>query len=66
MRLTTFWLTARPARIRQSRECGANLVEYALLVAFIAIVCIGAVTFLGDSLPDRFNEPASVLSNTAD
>jgi pilus assembly protein Flp/PilA len=26
---------------------GASLVEYALLLALIAVVCIGAVTFLG-------------------
>ncbi len=30
-------------------ERGASLVEYALLVALIAVVCIVAVTFLGKS-----------------
>lgn len=35
-------------RARQD-ERGAGLVEYALLVALIAVVCIGAVTFLGTS-----------------
>lgn len=34
--------------IRQhGKERGASLVEYALLVALIAVVCIGAVTVLG-------------------
>ncbi len=28
---------------------GASIVEYALLVALIAVVCIGAVTFFGDA-----------------
>lgn len=28
-------------------ERGASLVEYALLIALIAVVCIGAVTLLG-------------------
>jgi hypothetical protein len=30
-------------------EKGASLVEYVLLVTFIAIVCITGVTFLGES-----------------
>jgi len=30
-------------------ERGASLVEYALLVALIAVVMVGAVTFLGDT-----------------
>ena len=30
-------------------ERGASLVEYALLLALIAIVCVTAVQFLGDS-----------------
>lgn len=34
-------------------ERGANLVEYALLVALIAIVCVGAVSMLGGTT----NEP---------
>ena len=29
-------------------ERGASLVEYALLVALIAVVCIGAVSFIGN------------------
>ncbi len=34
---------------RRSDERGASLVEYALLVALIAVVCIAAVIFLGRS-----------------
>ncbi len=36
-------------------ERGASLVEYALLVALIAVVCIVAVTFLGKSAKSKFN-----------
>ncbi|HEX2577601.1 MAG TPA: Flp family type IVb pilin [Aquihabitans sp.] len=36
-------------------ERGASLVEYALLVALIAVVCIVAVTFLGTSASDKFS-----------
>ena len=35
-------------------ERGASLVEYALLVALIAVVCIVAVTFLGTSASSKF------------
>jgi len=44
------WLKAR---VRSER--GASLVEYALLVALIAVVCIGAVTFLGREAADNFS-----------
>lgn len=45
------WLKARA-----SSERGASLVEYALLVALIAVVCIGAVSFLGGEAADSFSE----------
>ena len=32
---------------RGARDRGASLVEYALLLALIAVVCIGAVTAFG-------------------
>jgi pilus assembly protein Flp/PilA len=35
-------------------ECGASMVEYGLLVALIAVVCILAVTSLGTSLSAQF------------
>ncbi len=34
---------------RWRQEWGASLVEYALLVALIAVVCIGAVTAFGSA-----------------
>ena len=34
---------------------GASLVEYALLVALIAIVCLAAMQFLGGSASDKFS-----------
>ncbi len=41
-------------------ERGANLVEYALLVAMIAVVCIGAVAIIGDQTRD----PISVVGTS--
>ncbi len=37
-------------------ERGAALVEYALLVALIAVVCIAAIGLLGNSAKDKFSE----------
>jgi len=44
------WLQAQA-----KTERGASLVEYALLVALIAVVCIAAVTFIGTSANDKFS-----------
>jgi pilus assembly protein Flp/PilA len=43
-------------------ERGATLVEYALLVALIAIVCIGAVTLLGSSVSGQFSSITEPLN----
>jgi pilus assembly protein Flp/PilA len=51
------WLKARV-----SSERGASLVEYALLVALIAVVCIGAVTFLGREAADSFSEVGNSIN----
>ena len=37
-------------------ERGASLVEYALLVALIAVVCIAAVSFIGSSANSKFSQ----------
>jgi pilus assembly protein Flp/PilA len=42
-------------------ERGASLVEYALLLAFIAVVCIGAVAFFGTDLSNNLSSSASRL-----
>ena len=44
-----------------SSERGASLVEYALLVALIAVVCIIAVTFLGKSASSKFSSVGSAV-----
>ncbi len=50
------WLTAR---IKSDR--GASLVEYALLVALIAVVCIVAISFLGRKASEEFSSVGSSL-----
>ena len=44
-------------------EEGQDLLEYALLVALIALIAIGAVTLAGQSVNSIFNEIATKLSN---
>lgn len=45
-------------------EKGASLVEYALLVALIAVVCIVAITFLAGSAEDSFNKTGSSIGGS--
>jgi pilus assembly protein Flp/PilA len=40
---------------------GASLVEYALLVALIAVVCIAAVSLLGRNASSKFNSIATAV-----
>lgn len=40
-------------------ESGASLVEYGLLVALIAVVCILAITALGTQVSTTFSTAAS-------
>ena len=42
-----------------AREDGAALAEYGILVAFIAIVAIVAVTFFGSKISAKFSQLAN-------
>ena len=42
-------------------EEGASLVEYVLLVALIAVVCIAAVTLLGTNAKNKFQQTADTI-----
>ena len=50
------WLQAQT-----KTEKGATLVEYALLVALIAVVCIAAVTLLGTAASTKFSSVADTI-----
>ena len=58
--LTALWL--RLAR-REDAERGASLVEYALLVSLIAVVCLVAVSSLGSEVNDQIQSLTSTLDN---
>ena len=42
-------------------EEGQDLLEYALLVALIALVAVGAVTLAGDKVNTIFNQIATAI-----
>jgi Flp pilus assembly pilin Flp len=45
-------------------EIGASLVEYALLLALIAVVALVALHFLGGSVANTLNNVGSSINNT--
>jgi pilus assembly protein Flp/PilA len=54
----------RAARRLLRKQEGASLVEYALLVALIAMVCIAAVALLGSTMNNVFcNIKANLTAN---
>jgi pilus assembly protein Flp/PilA len=53
------------ARRLYNEEDGATMVEYALLLALIAVVCILAVTNLGTAVKDKMNSSTTALGGTA-
>ena len=44
-------------------ETGASMAEYAMLLALIAVACIGAVTALRNQIIAVFNASATALGN---
>jgi pilus assembly protein Flp/PilA len=61
--ITSYTFLATWLRARFNDEKGASLVEYALLVALIAVVCIAAVTLLGKNASDKFDSVGQSISN---
>jgi pilus assembly protein Flp/PilA len=45
----------------KSRDEGATMVEYALLVVFIALVALAGVILVGNALNGKFGSVASTL-----
>ena len=56
------WSTFKNRVIELVRdEEGASLVEYVLLVALIAVVCIASITLLGQSASKKFQTTATTI-----
>ena len=51
------------ARLNLKSERGAALVEYALLLALIAVVCIVALSQLGDQASEKFSSVGDSIAN---
>lgn len=49
------------ARNFMADDSGATMVEYALMVALIAVACIAAVTAVGTALTTKFNAVATAI-----
>ncbi len=60
--LTSYEFISAWMQARCKTDRGASLVEYALLVALIAVVCIVAVTFLGQSASSKFSSVGSAVA----
>jgi len=59
-----FQLVAFVKSFRRNEE-GQDLLEYALLVALIALVAVGAVTAAGESVSTIFDSIAGELAGAA-
>lgn len=57
------WLGAR-LHVGEHDSRGANLVEYILLVAFIALIVLVAVQALGGKIGDKFGDAKTQLDST--
>jgi pilus assembly protein Flp/PilA len=55
--------TAYQSRFIQDEE-GASMVEYALLVALIAVVVIAGALFLGEEISEKFSEVGGTVDAT--
>jgi len=55
--------TGYQSRLVKDEE-GASMVEYALLVALIAVVVIAAALFLGEAVSEKFSEVGDTLSDS--
>jgi pilus assembly protein Flp/PilA len=66
MELVEFWrdhvVSYLRARYRLG-DRGASLVEYAFLVALIAMVCLAAVQFFGGSTSGKYSSIASTVTD---
>src|SRR5438876_10869604 len=54
--VTTWW---SDLKVRAEEEKGATAVEYALMVALIAVVIVAAVAFLGKAASNKFSQIGS-------
>ena len=54
------WMTRMLVRVRHDE--GQDLLEYALLIALIALVCVGAIALAGTNVNVIFGQIANALT----
>jgi pilus assembly protein Flp/PilA len=59
---TSYEFLATWLRARFDSETGASLVEYALLLALIAVVCIGAITLIGTNANTKLSSAGNAVN----
>ena len=59
--ITSFEFISAWLQAKARTERGASLVEYALLVALIAVVCIVAISGLSTKVQKTFNSTAASM-----
>jgi pilus assembly protein Flp/PilA len=64
MNLITY-LRAKYLRSLLRSESGQDLLEYALLVALIALVCVAVITSTGTNVQTIFSKISSALSSAS-
>lgn len=64
--MNTLMMKVRARLAERRSERGASLVEYGLLVALIALVCVVAVTYFGGETATSFSTTASEITNAGD
>jgi pilus assembly protein Flp/PilA len=55
------WLNGLKRFVKE--EDAPTMVEYGLMVALIAVVCIAAVTLLGANVSSKFNNVATTVGS---
>lgn len=56
------WAISKVAKLQTMQdEEGQGLAEYGLILALIAIVCIGALTLMGTNLSGALNRVANAI-----
>jgi pilus assembly protein Flp/PilA len=64
IRNRTSWSTPMLTRFLTDEQ-GATAIEYGLIAALIAVVIIGALTLLGESISSKFDQIATAVSSAS-
>ena len=55
------WMLSKVVAYKTREEEGQGLVEYGLIIALIAVVCIAALTALGTNIVAKFGQINTAL-----